>query len=151
MDRRPHERMRFAYLKHIVGLLAVLGVAGGCAAPNRVIKFCGGGSPPEALVLLESVTATEDSPALGYPFPGLMPFYPFDMQRAGLSGQVLVRVVVGVNGAVERAWVIDSSHREFERTVLDAITRWRFGEVRVYGSTLRRGLIMDCRFVFAIA
>lgn len=54
------------------------------------------------------------------------PQYPFEMKRAGQNGNVTVGFIVDTTGAVRDAYVVDSSHREFESAALTAIQKWRF-------------------------
>lgn len=54
------------------------------------------------------------------------PVYPFEMRRAGVSGEVIVEYIVDSNGKVAAVQVIRSSHREFEQPVIQALQKWSF-------------------------
>lgn len=54
------------------------------------------------------------------------PTYPFEMRRAGISGQVTVEFIVDSNGDVQNAFVVRSSQREFEQPALQAVSKWKF-------------------------
>jgi len=54
------------------------------------------------------------------------PIYPYEMTRAGLSGEVLLEFVIDSNGRVRDARVVRSSDRRFEAAALQAVNRWRF-------------------------
>jgi protein TonB len=54
------------------------------------------------------------------------PNYPFEMRRAGITGQVVVGFIVDARGNVREAYSVRSSHREFEQAAIQAVTKWRF-------------------------
>jgi len=54
------------------------------------------------------------------------PVYPFEMRRAGITGDVMVGFIVDANGNVREAYAISSSHREFEQPAIQAVTKWKF-------------------------
>jgi protein TonB len=54
------------------------------------------------------------------------PQYPFEMRRAGISGDVLVDFIVDTNGDVQNAYALRSSQREFEAAAVQAVTKWKF-------------------------
>ncbi len=54
------------------------------------------------------------------------PVYPYEMQRAGISGEVLVEFIINYNGDVVDARVVKSSHREFEVPAVQAVYKWKF-------------------------
>jgi periplasmic protein TonB len=54
------------------------------------------------------------------------PNYPFEMRRAGISGEVLVEFIVDTNGNVAAIQVVKSSQREFEQPALQAVSKWKF-------------------------
>jgi TonB family protein len=123
----------------------------GCAT-RREASGCGCYSLGGGGVTLASVTQVKDSPArtIGYPFPAFLPTYPCEMVRAGILGEVTVRVTAGKDGLVKDAVVTNSSQREFEPAVLAAIKSWQFGEVLEVSCTEYKGQILDCVFQFSI-
>lgn len=54
------------------------------------------------------------------------PVFPFEMRRAGISGEVIVDVVVDTDGKVRNAYALRSSHREFEAAAVEAVNAWQF-------------------------
>lgn len=54
------------------------------------------------------------------------PQYPFDMRRAGISGEVVVALVVDANGDVSNADAVRSSRAEFEAAAVQAVSKWKF-------------------------
>jgi periplasmic protein TonB len=65
----------------------------------------------------------EQQPNLTSPIP---PVYPFEMRRAGISGDVIVEFIVTADGRTSNATVVRSTHREFEKAALDAVAKWQF-------------------------
>jgi periplasmic protein TonB len=54
------------------------------------------------------------------------PQYPFEMRRAGVTGEVLVDFIVDTNGNVINAYAVKSSQREFEANAVLAVSKWKF-------------------------
>jgi protein TonB len=54
------------------------------------------------------------------------PQYPYEMSRAGISGEVAVEFIISSNGDVIDTRVIRSSHREFEVPAVQAVQKWKF-------------------------
>jgi protein TonB len=54
------------------------------------------------------------------------PAYPYEMSRAGISGEVTVEFIINTNGDVTQTQVMRSSHREFEVPALQAVQKWKF-------------------------
>jgi len=54
------------------------------------------------------------------------PVYPFEMSRAGITGEVVVEFVVDVQGDVREAFAKKSTHREFEAAAIQAVSKWKF-------------------------
>ncbi len=61
------------------------------------------------------------------------PVYPFEMRRAGISGEVVVEYIVDSNGNVAAVQVVRSTHREFEQPVIQALQKWKFRPGRKSG------------------
>jgi periplasmic protein TonB len=61
------------------------------------------------------------------------PQYPFEMRRAGISGDVLVDFIVDTNGDVRNAFSAHSSQREFEVSAVQAVSKWKFKPGRKNG------------------
>lgn len=56
----------------------------------------------------------------------VQPQYPFEMRRAGVEGEVLVEFIVDSNGDVRNPFVVRSSHRDFEQSAIQAVSKWKF-------------------------
>ena len=54
------------------------------------------------------------------------PSYPYEMSRAGISGQVVVEFIINNTGDVIETQVKSSSHREFEVPAMQAVQKWKF-------------------------
>jgi periplasmic protein TonB len=52
--------------------------------------------------------------------------YPFEMRRQGISGEVTVEFIVDSNGAVNGAFAVKSTHREFEANAVASVMKWKF-------------------------
>jgi protein TonB len=61
------------------------------------------------------------------------PQFPFEMRRAGISGEVLVDFIVDTDGAVRNAFAAHSSQREFEAAAVQAVSKWKFRPGRKNG------------------
>jgi protein TonB len=61
------------------------------------------------------------------------PQYPFEMRRAGISGEVLVDFIVDTSGDVRNAFSAKSSQREFEAAAIQAVSKWKFKPGRKNG------------------
>ncbi|MEO6873229.1 MAG: TonB family protein [Opitutaceae bacterium] len=54
------------------------------------------------------------------------PQYPFEMRRAGVTGEVLVDFIVTAEGDVRNAYAAHSTQREFEAAAVTAVSKWKF-------------------------
>ena len=54
------------------------------------------------------------------------PQYPFEMRRAGVTGEVTVDFIVDPNGDVQNAYAVKSTQREFEQAAVQAVSKWKF-------------------------
>jgi protein TonB len=54
------------------------------------------------------------------------PQYPFEMRRAGVTGEVVVDFIVDSNGDVKNAYAARSTQREFEASAVSAVSKWKF-------------------------
>ncbi len=54
------------------------------------------------------------------------PLYPFELRRAGISGEVIVRFIVDSSGNVRDPQIIRSTNPAFEGPVLDVVMKWKF-------------------------
>lgn len=84
------------------------------------------------------------------PVPRLQarPVYPFEMRRAGITGEVLVGFIVDSNGDVRDAYAIRSNQREFEAAAIQAVMKWKFRPGRKGGRAVNTR--MQVPIVFSI-
>lgn len=64
------------------------------------------------------------------------PQYPYEMSRAGISGEVVVEFIISASGDVVDTRVIRSSHREFEVPAMQAVQKWKFKPGRKAGKNV---------------
>ena len=64
------------------------------------------------------------------------PQYPYEMSRAGISGEVVVEFIINSSGDVVDTRVIRSSHREFEVPAMQAVQKWKFKPGRKGGKNV---------------
>jgi TonB family protein len=65
------------------------------------------------------------------------PVFPRALSRAGLVGKVTVTMIIGTDGRVEDAMVVNSNNPWFERPALDAVMKWKFSPGRKDGQPVR--------------
>ena len=64
------------------------------------------------------------------------PNYPFEMRRAGISGEVTVDFIVDPDGNVANAFALKSSQKEFEASAVQAVSKWKFKAGRKAGKNV---------------
>ena len=77
------------------------------------------------------------------------PVYPFEMRRAGITGQVVVGFIVDSNGIVQNAYAVSSTQREFEAAAIQAVSKWKFKPGRKGGRSVNTR--MQVPIVFSIS
>jgi periplasmic protein TonB len=77
------------------------------------------------------------------------PIYPFEMRRAGITGQVVVGFIVDSTGAVQNAYAVSSTQREFEAAAIQAVSKWKFNPGRTGGRSVNTR--MQVPIVFSIS
>jgi len=75
--------------------------------------------------------------------------YPPALERAGVSGTVVVEFVVDTAGQAERAGlrVVSSTRSEFESAAMEAVLGTRFRSAQVRGSAVRQLVRQRLSFV----
>ncbi len=76
------------------------------------------------------------------------PNYPYEMRRAGITGEVNVGFIVDSNGVVRDAYVISSTHREFEAPAVQAVSKWKFRPGRRGGRAVNTRMSVPIVFSF---
>ena len=74
------------------------------------------------------------------------PTYPFEMRRAGVSGEAVVGFIVDASGRVRDAYAVSASRREFADEAVRAVLKWQFTPGRKNG--LPVGTRMQVPLVF---
>jgi protein TonB len=76
------------------------------------------------------------------------PRYPEALRAAGLAGRVVVQFIVDTMGVIEPASVrvVESSHEQFARAVLDVLPRYRFVAAEASGRRVRMTAQMPFEF-----
>ena len=74
------------------------------------------------------------------------PKYPTQLKRDGVSGTVLVSIVIDEKGHVDAASISKSSRPEFEDPALDAVKQWRFKPAKKDGKAVRTKVALPLRF-----
>lgn len=76
----------------------------------------------------------------------IKPQYPFEMRRAGITGEVTVGFIVTSSGEVVEAYVVKSSQREFEAPAVLAVSRWKFRPGRKGGRAVNTRMLVPIVF-----
>jgi protein TonB len=74
----------------------------------------------------------------------VMPAYPHELRRAGVNGDVVLVVIIDVNGSVEVERVVSATNREFEAAAIKA------AEQCVFEPPLRAGQRVKARYLWNI-
>jgi protein TonB len=69
------------------------------------------------------------------------------MRRVGVSGVVLVKCTIDVQGNVVETEVEKSSHGEFEKPAVEALKRWKFKPARQDGNPVAIRVTIPIKFV----
>lgn len=107
------------------------------------------GRDTSTYVRVKQCIEAKDSPARGVAITAPLPIYPAEFRRAGIGGEVLVRVNVGKDGRPVDVAVLEATMKEFGEAVVAAVKRWKFIEVDL-PKKAPAGLIMECRITFTI-
>jgi protein TonB len=80
------------------------------------------------------------------------PAYPAELLEANISGRVVLRVRVGIDGRVRSTAVLHSSgFAAFDAAALEAVRRWRFAPGRQAGRRVEADVAVPVRFVIGDA
>lgn len=91
----------------------------------------GGGSGGSGLRNVFNLADLDQAPE---PQVKINPVYPFDLRRAGVSGQAVVGFVVDTAGNVRDAYIVSSSHPGFDDAAVQALLKWKFKPGRKGGA-----------------
>jgi len=65
------------------------------------------------------------------------PQYPYEMSRQGITGEVIVDLIVDEYGSVTNAFALHASQREFEVPAVQAVSKWKFKPGRKNGRAVK--------------
>ena len=65
------------------------------------------------------------------------PAYPYELSRAGISGDVVVEYIINENGDVIDTRIVRSSHQGFEIPAVQAVQQWKFKAGRKGGKAVK--------------
>lgn len=74
------------------------------------------------------------------------PVYPFDLRRAGVSGEVTVGFIVDANGDTRDAYIVRATGREFETAVLQIVPKWKFAPGKKAGAAVNTRVTITIPF-----
>jgi protein TonB len=119
-----------------VTLLAFSGYAGSIDPSPSATTMAAEPTPPTVMpdASIYPVSELDQQPVPTYQ---PRPLYPFEMKQQGLSGQVVVELVLDTKGIVTSAFVISSTQRGFEASAIQAVSHWHFRAGRKDGVAVR--------------
>lgn len=88
-------------------------------------------------------TKVDENPS---PVKTAKPNYPSDLKRDGVEGIVAISCVIDENGEVISSKVTKSSNPGFEKSALDAISRWKFKPAKKDGKAVKVKVTIPFRF-----
>lgn len=75
------------------------------------------------------------------------PIYPYSAKRRGVSGVVVVRFLVDIQGRIQRLKIVESKpHGVFEDSVRRAVAKWRFKPGVYQGRAVPTWVVVPLRF-----
>lgn len=74
------------------------------------------------------------------------PNYPYEMKRGGITGTVNVGFICDSDGNVRDAYVISSTHREFDAAAVQAVSKWKFKAGRRGGKAVNTRMSVPLEF-----
>ena len=74
------------------------------------------------------------------------PSYPADLKRDGVSGMVVVNVIVEVDGSVADVEVRKSTNSAFDEPAVEAVKNWRFKPAQKDGNAIRSKVALPLKF-----
>ena len=74
------------------------------------------------------------------------PQYPAQLKRDGVSGMVVVNVVIDADGSVEEVEVRKSTNSEFDAPAVEAVKQWRFKPAKKDGNAIRSKVALPLKF-----
>ena len=75
-------------------------------------------------VLTLSIAAAADRPPIAK--TKTRPIYPFELLQKKTPGYAIAEFVVQLDGSVEDLRIVEATHRDFEKSVIVCVYRWKF-------------------------
>lgn len=82
------------------------------------------------------------------PVRTVAPDYPDELRREGVSGLVMVKCTIDVQGNVVDPTIEKSSNAAFDRPALAALKKWKFKPARQDGAPVAIKVSIPIKFVF---
>jgi TonB family protein len=126
-------------------LVVALSLLTACTAPSdsKTTAGVGGDQTPPAAPLEAFEPQNVDQPPKARYMP--RPNYPFELRRAGVTGETLTSVVVTADGNVADARTLRATNQAFADAALECVKKWKFSPA------LRNGIPVNCRVSLPIA
>lgn len=93
-----------------------------------------------------AVAQTKTEPPV--PVRTTAPEYPSELRRDGVSGLVMVKCSIDVQGNVTEAEVEKSSNPAFEQPAVNAVKKWKFKPAKQDGAPVAIKVSIPIKFVF---
>ena len=77
------------------------------------------------------------------------PWYPAILKKAGIEGQVWLKVLVDENGFVAKAETVKSTHPAFAASAIAAVKQWEFSPAMKDGKPIKAEVTIPFRFKLA--
>jgi TonB family protein len=119
----------FLSLTAIIGLLMLAGVVGVWAFPLRAPAQAAAGSQPA------EKEAPPFTPAEIQPVTRVRPVYPMEAKKAGIQGNVKLRVTINKDGSVMDIQVL-SGNPQLVKAAFEAVQQWRYPPSKVVRVTI---------------
>jgi protein TonB len=122
-----------------------------CVLCTATLAACGGDSSEQGtdITIPPEIAADDDFLPFDAP-PSLVhfeePSYPASARRDGIEGTVMVKVVVGTDGHVVTATVLESSHEVFAQSALDAARACTFTPGEMDGKPVRCAVAIPFKY-----
>ena len=82
------------------------------------------------------------------PVRTIAPEYPSELRREGVSGLVMVKCTIDVQGNVTETTIEKSSNAAFEQPAVAAVKKWKFKPAKQDGNPVAIKVSIPIKFVF---
>ena len=117
----------------------------------------GGANAPATAALPATPSALTSKPTArisgdvlrGFRVSFIPPDYPGDARAAGLTGQVVLHVLISKEGTVDNLQVASSTNPIFDQAAMDAVRQWRYRSYLLNGEPTEVDSTVTINFMFA--